>query len=69
MKNLGITDTTLAVIRKDLLTEVPPTSFLHAVGVWSPPTILNWPVIAKNNSLYNTMVSLSQENDIVLCLT
>lgn len=69
LKNLGVTDTTLAVVRKDLLTEVPPTSFLHAVGVWSPPTILNWPVIAKNNSLYNTMVGLSQIKDIALWLT
>lgn len=42
-------------MRKDLLTNIPPPSFLHAVGVWSPPTILNWSVIAKNNSLYNTM--------------
>ncbi|MCJ1464733.1 Phosphoserine transaminase [Pseudocyphellaria aurata] len=54
-KNLGITDITLAIVRKDLLTEVPPASFLHAVGVWSPPTIMNWSIIAKNNSLYNTM--------------
>ncbi|KAL8788995.1 MAG: hypothetical protein Q9213_001404 [Squamulea squamosa] len=54
-KNIGITDVTLVIVRKDLLTTQPPPSFLHAVGIWSPPTILNWPVIAKNNSLYNTM--------------
>lgn len=54
-KNIGITDLTLAIVRKDLLTTMPSPSFLHKVGVWSPPTILNWSVISKNNSLYNTM--------------
>lgn len=43
------------IVRKDVLATQPPPSFLHAVGVWSPPTILSWPVVAKNNSLYNTM--------------
>ncbi|KAL8668923.1 MAG: hypothetical protein Q9168_006465 [Polycauliona sp. 1 TL-2023] len=54
-KNIGITDVTLLIVRKDILSTQPPASFLHAVGVWSPPTILNWSIIAKNNSLYNTM--------------
>ena len=54
-KNLGITDITVVIVRKDLLTTIPPPSFLHAVGVWSPPVVLNWSVIAKNNSLYNTL--------------
>jgi len=45
----------LVIVRKDILEMVPSPSFLHAVGVWSPPTILHWPTIAKNNSLYNTM--------------
>ncbi|KAL8757956.1 MAG: hypothetical protein Q9184_004065, partial [Pyrenodesmia sp. 2 TL-2023] len=54
-KNIGITDVTLVIVRKDILSCQPSTSFLHAVGVWSPPTILSWPVVAKNNSLYNTM--------------
>ena len=54
-KNIGITDTTLVIIRKDLLALSPPPSFLHAVGVWSPPTILHYATIAKNNSLYNTL--------------
>ena len=43
------------IVRKEVLATVPSPSFLHAVGVWSPPAILNWSVIAKNNSLYNTM--------------
>lgn len=54
-KNIGITDVTLAIVRKDILTTLPSPSFLHKVGVFSPPTILNWSVISKNNSLYNTM--------------
>ena len=54
-KNIGITDTTIVIVRKDLLTELPKPDFLHKVGVWSPPAILNWSVIAKNGSLYNTM--------------
>ncbi|KAL8950919.1 MAG: hypothetical protein Q9222_003068 [Ikaeria aurantiellina] len=54
-KNIGITDVTLVIVRKDILSCQPPPSFLHAVGIWSPPTVLNWSVLAKNNSLYNTM--------------
>lgn len=52
-KNIGITDVTLVIVRKDFLKIIPSSSFLHAVGVWSPPVVLNWPVIAKHNSLYN----------------
>ncbi|KAL6721450.1 Phosphoserine transaminase [Lecanora helva] len=54
-KNIGITDVTLVIVRKEVLTTVPSPSFLHAVGVWSPPVVLSWPTIAKNDSLYNTM--------------
>lgn len=54
-KNIGITDITLVIVRKDILAAQPPPAFLHAVGVWSPPVVFSWPVIAKNNSLYNTL--------------
>jgi phosphoserine aminotransferase len=54
-KNIGITDTTLLIVRKSLLDLTPPPAFLHALGVWSPPVIFNWAVLAKNNSLYNTI--------------
>ena len=54
-KNIGITDTTIVIVRKDLLIDLPTSDFLHKVGVWSPPVILNWAVIAKTASLYNTM--------------
>lgn len=43
------------IIRKDLLTTLPPLSFLHAVGVWSPPIVFDYATIAKNASLYNTL--------------
>ena len=54
-KNIGITDTTIVIIRKALLESYPTPSFLHACGIWSPPVVFNWSTIAKNNSLYNTM--------------
>lgn len=51
----GITDLTVVIVRTDLLTTVPSPSFLHTVGAWSPPVVFNWSIIAKNNSLYNTL--------------
>ena len=54
-KNLGITDTTIVIVRKDLLKDLPDPAFLHAVGFTSPPAIMNWALLAKNGSLYNTM--------------
>ena len=54
-KNLGITDTTIVIVRKDLLKDWPEPDFLHAVGFSSPPSIMNWALLAKNGSLYNTM--------------
>ena len=63
-KNIGITGVTLVIVRKDLLSTVPPVSFLHAVGVWSPPIVFDWPTVAKNNSLYNTVPIF----DIWVCL-
>lgn len=46
---------TLLIVRKDILSNQASSKFLHAIGVWSPPVVLSWPIIAKNNSLYNTM--------------
>ena len=54
-KNVGITDLTILIVRKSLLETQPSPDFLHAVGVWSPPSIMHWPTLAKNNSLYNTL--------------
>ena len=30
-------------------------SFLHSVGIPTPPAFMHWPTLAKNNSLYNTL--------------
>ena len=58
-KNIGISDVTFVILHRDILSVVPTPSFLPAVGVWSPPTIFKWPIIVKNNSLYNTMLIFS----------
>ena len=63
-KNIGITGITLAIVRKDILSIRPPGDFLHDVGIWSPPSVFDWPIIAKNNSLLNTLPIL----DIWICL-
>ena len=54
-KNVGITDTTILLVRRSLLAEQAAPAFLHSVGVWSPPSVLHWLTLAKNNSLYNTL--------------
>jgi phosphoserine aminotransferase len=57
-KNIGITDLTVIIVRKSILENQAAPAFLHAVGFWSPPTIMNWATLAKNNSLYNTVSGL-----------
>ena len=54
-KNISSAGLTIAVVRKDILTTAPPPGFLHSLGIWSPPTVLNWPTVYKANSLYNTL--------------
>jgi phosphoserine aminotransferase len=57
-KNIGNTGITIVIVRKSLL---PPTSvmappeLLRALGLPVGPIVLDWPTIAKNNSLYNTL--------------
>ncbi|KAL5341125.1 pyridoxal phosphate-dependent transferase [Aspergillus crustosus] len=57
-KNLGLTGITGVIIRKSLL---PPNSLpcsptiLRKLGLPVAPTILDYSVVAKNNSLYNTL--------------
>lgn len=57
-KNIGTTGITIVIVRKDLL---PPASNLAAptllrqVGLPVGPIVFDWPTIAKNNSLYNTL--------------
>ncbi|KAF2810830.1 phosphoserine aminotransferase [Mytilinidion resinicola] len=57
-KNIGNTGITIVILRKSLL---PPASaaadpeLLRALGLPVGPIVLDWPTIAKNNSLYNTL--------------
>jgi len=57
-KNLGSTGVTVAIIKKSLLpptTTQPSPSLLRKLGLPIPPIILQYEIIAKNNSLYNTL--------------
>ncbi|KAF2002476.1 phosphoserine aminotransferas-like protein [Amniculicola lignicola CBS 123094] len=57
-KNIGSTGIAIAIIRKSLL---PPASkpaspdLLRALNLSVGPIVLDYPTIAKNNSLYNTL--------------
>ncbi|KAK4250387.1 pyridoxal phosphate-dependent transferase [Corynascus novoguineensis] len=57
-KNLGSTGVTVAVLKKSLL---PPTitqpspALLRKLGLPVPPIVLQYEIVAKNNSLYNTL--------------
>ena len=57
-KNVGNTGITIVILRKSLL---PPQSnlaspqILRALGLPISPIVFDWPTIAKNNSLYNTL--------------
>lgn len=57
-KNVGITGITIVIVRKSLL---PPQANLASpqlmrnLGLPVGPIVLDWPTIAKNNSLYNTL--------------
>ncbi|KAK5458340.1 Phosphoserine transaminase [Exophiala xenobiotica] len=60
-KNLGITGITVVIIRKSLLSLVPPPTFLHELSSVLPtsgalpPIMFSFSTIASNNSLYNTL--------------
>lgn len=57
-KNIGSTGITIVIVRKNLL---PPTRTLAApellrqLNLPVGPIVFDWPTIAKNNSLYNTL--------------
>jgi phosphoserine aminotransferase len=57
-KNLGCTGVTVAVIKKSLLpptTTQPSPALMRKLGLPIPPIMLQYEIIAKNNSLYNTL--------------
>ena len=57
-KNLGSTGVTVAVLRKSFLpptTVQPSPALLRKLGLPIGPIVLQYEIIAKNNSLYNTL--------------
>ncbi|RFU72547.1 phosphoserine aminotransferase [Trichoderma arundinaceum] len=57
-KNLGSAGITVVVIKKSLLapqTPQPSAALMRHLGLPIPPIILQYDIIAKNNSLYNTL--------------
>lgn len=59
-KNVGVTGITIVIVKKSLLpphTAVPSPQLLHQLAIPSipGPIMLDYPTIAKNNSLYNTL--------------
>ncbi|KAK3905417.1 phosphoserine aminotransferase [Staphylotrichum tortipilum] len=57
-KNLGCTGVTVAVIKKSLLpptTVQPSPALMRKLALPIPPIMLQYEIIAKNNSLYNTL--------------
>lgn len=57
-KNVGCTGLTLVIVRKSLLppaTAAPSADLMRRLGLPVAPVILDYGVIAKNNSLYNTL--------------
>ena len=57
-KNIGTTGITIAIISNKLLpphAEMADPKLLRQLGLPIGPVVLDWPTIAKNNSLYNTL--------------
>ncbi|KAF2218949.1 pyridoxal phosphate-dependent transferase [Elsinoe ampelina] len=57
-KNIGTTGITIAIIKNTLLpphSELAKPDLLRRLQLPVGPVVLDWPTIAKNNSLYNTL--------------
>ncbi|KAB8416328.1 hypothetical protein FH972_024848 [Carpinus fangiana] len=57
-KNIGTTGITIIILRKSLLppqAQMASPTLLRQLGLPVGPIVLDWPTIAKNNSLYNTL--------------
>lgn len=53
-KNVGIAGVSLYIVRKDILQQAPPSE-LAKLGVPIAPSVIDFGLIAKNNSAYNTV--------------
>ncbi|KAK5108912.1 hypothetical protein LTR62_007714 [Meristemomyces frigidus] len=57
-KNIGTTGITIAIVSNSILPVHAPmadSEVLRKLGLSVGPVVLDWPTIAKNNSLYNTL--------------
>ncbi|CAD0012011.1 unnamed protein product [Aureobasidium pullulans] len=54
-KNVGTTGITIAIVKNSLLTQLAKPDLLRKLNLPVGPVVLDWPTIAKNNSLYNTL--------------
>ena len=57
-KNVGTTGITIAIVSNRILpphAEMADPALLRKLGLPVGPVVLDWPTIAKNNSLYNTL--------------
>lgn len=57
-KNIGNTGVTVLIVKKSLLppqSSLPSPTLLRQLGLPIGPVVLDWPTMAKNNSLYNTL--------------
>ena len=55
-KNIGTTGVAIVIIRKSLLqAPLPSSDLLRRLNLPIGPVALDWPTLAKNNSLYNTL--------------
>ena len=57
-KNIGNTGVTVLIVKKSILppqSSLASSSLLRQLGLTIGPVVLDWPTIAKNNSLYNTL--------------
>jgi len=57
-KNIGTTGITIAIVKNSLLppnSQLAKSDLLRSLNLPVGPVVLDWPTIAKNNSLYNTL--------------
>ncbi|QIX01691.1 hypothetical protein AMS68_007208 [Peltaster fructicola] len=57
-KNIGTTGITIIIVKKSILpphAKMADSTLLRKLGLPVGPVVLDWPTIAKNNSLYNTL--------------
>ncbi|KKY25777.1 putative phosphoserine aminotransferase [Diplodia seriata] len=54
-KNIGNAGVTIVIVKKSLLSTHASPELLRQLGLPIAPIVFDWPTIAKNNSLYNTL--------------